>query len=92
MQTLINIIVFILILGIVVLVHELGHFVTAKLFGVYCSEFSIGMGPKLFSKKIGETEYEIRALPIGGFVSMAGEADNDIHEFHFIISYFDWGI
>ena len=45
MQTLINIIVFILILGIVVLVHELGHFVTAKLFGVYCSEFSIGMGP-----------------------------------------------
>ena len=81
MQTLINIIVFILILGIVVLVHELGHFVTAKLFGVYCSEFSIGMGPKLFSKKIGETEYEIRALPIGGFVSMAGEADNDIEEF-----------
>lgn len=52
MQTLINIIVFILILGIVVLVHELGHFVTAKLFGVYCSEFSIGMGPKLFSKKL----------------------------------------
>lgn len=81
MQTLINIIVFILILGIVVIVHELGHFLTAKSFGVYCSEFSIGMGPKLFSKKIGETEYEIRALPIGGFVSMAGEADNDIEEF-----------
>lgn len=81
MQTLINIVVFILILGIVVLVHELGHFITAKSFGVYCSEFSIGMGPKLFSRKIGETEYEIRALPIGGFVSMAGEADNDIEEF-----------
>lgn len=81
MQTLINIIVFILILGIVVLVHELGHFLTAKSFGVYCSEFSIGMGPKLFSRKVGETEYEIRALPIGGFVSMAGEADNDIEEF-----------
>lgn len=81
MQTLINIIVFILILGIVVLVHELGHFLTAKFFGVYCAEFSIGMGPKLFSKKFGETEYEIRALPIGGFVSMAGEADNDIEQF-----------
>ena len=81
MQTLINIVVFILILGIVVLVHELGHFLTAKSFGVYCSEFSIGMGPKLFSRKVGETEYEIRALPIGGFVSMTGEADNDIEEF-----------
>ena len=81
MQTLINIIVFILILGIVVLIHEFGHFITAKSFGFYCSEFSIGMGPKLFSKKIGETEYEIRALPIGGFVSMAGEADNEIEEF-----------
>ena len=62
------------------MVHELGHFLTAKSFGVFCSEFSIGMGPKLFSRKIGETEYEIRALPIGGFVSMAGEADNDIEE------------
>ena len=81
MQTLINIVVFILILGIVVLIHELGHFITAKSFGVYCSEFSIGMGPKIFSRKKGETEYEIRALPIGGFVSMAGEADNDIEEF-----------
>ena len=80
MQTLINIVVFILILGIVVLIHELGHFITAKSFGVYCSEFSIGMGPKIFSRKKGETEYEIRALPIGGFVSMAGDADNDIEE------------
>ena len=62
MQTLINIVVFILILGIVVLIHELGHFITAKSFGVYCSEFSIGMGPKIFSRKKGETEYEIRAF------------------------------
>lgn len=51
MQTIINIIVFFLILGAIVLIHELGHFLTAKLFGVYCAEFSIGMGPKLFSKK-----------------------------------------
>ena len=80
MQTIINIIVFFLILGVIVLIHELGHFLTAKLFGVYCAEFSIGMGPKLFSKKKGETEYQIRALPIGGYVAMAGEADQEDNE------------
>ena len=47
MQTIINILVFFVILGAIVLIHELGHFLTAKLFGVYCAEFSIGMGPKL---------------------------------------------
>ena len=51
MQTIINIIVFCLVLGIIILIHEFGHFITAKLFGVYCSEFSLGMGPKIFSKK-----------------------------------------
>ena len=80
MQTIINIIVFFLILGAIVLIHELGHFLTTKLFGVYCAEFSIGMGPKLFSKKKGETEYQIRALPIGGYVAMAGEADQEDNE------------
>lgn len=80
MQTIINIIVFFLILGVIVLIHELGHFLTAKFFGVYCAEFSIGMGPKLFSKKKGETEYQIRALPIGGYVGMAGEADQEDNE------------
>ena len=80
MQTIINIIVFFLILGAIVLIHELGHFLTAKLCGVYCAEFSIGMGPKLFSKKKGETEYQIRALPIGGYVAMAGEADQEDNE------------
>lgn len=80
MQMIINIIVFFLILGVIVLIHELGHFLTAKLFGVYCAEFSIGMGPKLFSKKKGETEYQIRALPIGGYVAMAGEADQEDNE------------
>ena len=54
MQTIINILVFFVILGAIVLIHELGHFLTAKLFGVYCAEFSIGMGPKL-SKEKGET-------------------------------------
>ena len=51
MQTIINILVFFVILGAIVLIHELGHFLTAKLFGVYCAEFSIGMGPKLFLRK-----------------------------------------
>lgn len=80
MQTLINIIVFILIIGVIIFIHELGHFLAAKSFGVYCSEFSLGMGPKLFSKKVGETEYQLRALPIGGFVAMAGETDQEDNE------------
>ncbi len=75
-----NIIYFVIVLGIIVLIHEGGHFVFAKLFKIYVYEFSIGMGPKLFSKKSkkGETEYSIRAIPIGGFCALAGEeADDD---------------
>ena len=70
-----TIIYFILVLGITVLIHELGHFLFAKRAGVYVYEFSIGMGPRIFkwSRKGDETEYSIRLLPIGGFVSMAGE-------------------
>lgn len=75
MQTIINLIVFLFVLGSIIIVHEFGHFVAAKYFGVYCSQFSIGFGPKVFSKKGKETEYELRLLPIGGFVAMAGEAD-----------------
>ena len=72
-QVVLGIIVFILILGIIVLVHEGGHFFFAKKAGILCYEFSIGMGPLLWQKKIGETCYSIRLIPIGGFVSMAGE-------------------
>lgn len=68
-----TLIVPILVLSLIVLVHELGHLASAKLFGVYCKEFAIGMGPKLISKKGKETEYSIRAFPFGGFVAMAGE-------------------
>jgi len=70
-----SIIYFILILSTIVIVHEFGHFFFAKLFGIYVYEFSIGMGPKIFSKKDkkGETTYSIRAIPIGGFVQLAGE-------------------
>jgi len=66
---------FILILGLTVFIHELGHFIFAKKNGVYCYEFSLGMGPKLFSfrRKNDETVYSLRLFPIGGYVQMAGE-------------------
>ncbi len=71
-----SLILFIFILGIIVLVHEFGHYIFAKLFGVYVYEFSIGMGKRLFcyKKKGGETEYSIRLIPLGGYCSLAGEA------------------
>lgn len=72
-----TVIVFILSLGVIVLIHELGHLLVAKLFKVYCHEFAIGMGPKLWSKKIGETIYSLRAVPLGGYVLMAGEPNDE---------------
>lgn len=77
MRTLETVLLFVLMLSVITLVHELGHLIAAKSFGVYCKEFSIGMGPKLFSKKGKETEYSVRALLIGGYVSMVGENDED---------------
>ena len=64
---------FIIALGVIILVHELGHFIVAKKGGILCHEFSIGMGPAVWSKKKGETTYSIRAIPLGGYVAMAGE-------------------
>lgn len=69
------IIIAILIFGVLVAVHELGHFLAAKLFGVRVNEFSIGMGPALFQKTVGDTAYSLRLLPIGGFCAMEGEED-----------------
>ena len=70
-------IMFILLFTVLIMVHEAGHLIAAKKFGVYCYEFSFGMGPLLFSKKFKETQYSIRALPIGGYVAMAGEEGDD---------------
>ena len=70
-------ILFILLFTVLIMVHEAGHLIAAKKFGVYCYEFSFGMGPLLFSKKFKETQYSIRALPIGGYVAMAGEEGDD---------------
>ncbi len=68
-----TIIVFILILGLIVLVHELGHFVTAKRAGVRVDEFGFGFPPRVFSIKKGETIYSLNLFPLGGFVKIHGE-------------------
>ena len=73
----IGIVVFALVMSILVVIHEGGHFVAAKKAGILCHEFSIGMGPLIYQKKKGETVYSIRAFPIGGYVSMAGEEVED---------------
>jgi regulator of sigma E protease len=65
--------IFILILVVLVVVHEFGHFFTAKFFGVYVHEFGIGFPPRAFGKRFGETEYTVNWLPIGGFVRLEGE-------------------
>ncbi len=76
------ILVAILVFGILIFVHELGHYLMARLFKVKINEFSIGMGPKIFSKTSKKTQiaYSVRCFPIGGFVSMAGEDEESDDE------------
>ncbi len=69
---------FILVLGVLILVHEWGHFVVARLFGVRVDVFSIGFGPRLFGWKRGATDYRISAFPLGGYVRMAGQDPSEI--------------
>jgi len=69
----IGILAFIVVFGVLVTVHELGHMIVAKRSGIMCPEFAIGMGPKLFSYKYNDTQYTLRLLPIGGYVRMAAE-------------------
>lgn len=68
----------------VIVFHEFGHFIVAKMVGIKVNEFSIGMGPKIFQNEKGETKYTLRALPIGGYVSMEGEDEesNDPRSFN----------
>lgn len=70
----------VLMFALIILIHELGHFLAARFFKVRVNEFAIGMGPKLFSKQKGETLYSIRALPLGGFCSIEGEAGDSYEE------------
>lgn len=68
-----KIILAIVIFGVIIFIHELGHFIAAKTMNIKVLAFAIGMGPKIIKKQIGETEYSLRLLPIGGFCSMEGE-------------------
>lgn len=72
-MTIVYILTAILIFGVLIAVHELGHFLAAKSCGVQVNEFAIGMGPALWHRRKGETEYSIRAFPIGGYCAMEGE-------------------
>ena len=79
-MTIIYILAAVLIFGVLIAVHELGHFLAAKACAVRVNEFSIGMGPEIWSRETGETQYSLRALPIGGFCAMEGEEDDSDDE------------
>ncbi len=78
-----KIIIAIIVFLFLILIHEFGHFIVAKLSDIKVNEFAVGMGPKLFSKKKGETQYSLRLIPIGGYCAMEGEDDesNDPRSF-----------
>ena len=80
MNTVVTILVTILIFGLLIFIHELGHYIAARIFHVGIKEFAIGMGPKLFSRRGKHNVFSVRALPIGGFVSMVGEYADDREE------------
>lgn len=76
METLITLIVFIFILGLLIFVHELGHFLAAKRAGIKVEEFAFGFPPRLFAIKKGETDYALNLFPVGGYVKMLGESED----------------
>lgn len=72
-----NFFAFIIVLGVLIFVHELGHFIVARFFGVGVLKFSLGFGPKIFGKTIGLTDYRVSAIPLGGYVKMVGEEPDE---------------
>src|SRR5262245_9701485 len=68
-----NILAGVVVLGIMILIHELGHFIAAKWFGVRVEVFSLGFGRRLWGWRSGDTDYRVSALPLGGYVKMSGE-------------------
>lgn len=76
---LLTIITFIIVLSLLVLAHEFGHFIVAKKTGIKVEEFALGFPPRIWTKKIGETNYSINAIPIGGYVKMLGEVEKSSH-------------
>lgn len=77
-----SVIVVVVVLGIMILVHELGHFAAAKLFRVRVLTFSVGFGKRLFGYKYGDTDYRVSLLPLGGYVKMAGDDPSEVREGH----------
>ena len=75
LMTILSIVLFLIALGILVAIHEFGHFIAAKIFNIYCSDFSIGFGPKIIKhkRKKGETTFSLGIVPFGGYVQMYGE-------------------
>jgi len=80
MDLLVNLLVFIVVLGVLIFFHEMGHFLAAKACGIYVDRFSLGMPPRVAGIRLGETDYCIGALPIGGYVKMAGQEDAPLSE------------
>ncbi len=76
----VTIVVFVVILGLLIFVHELGHFLAAKLLGVRVEEFGFGFPPRIFGIKKGETDYTLNWIPIGGFVKMTGQSDFEVED------------
>lgn len=74
---LVSIITFLLVLSVLVLVHEFGHFIVARKLGIKVEEFGFGLPPRIWGKKVGDTTYSINALPFGGFVRLHGEAEEN---------------
>jgi len=72
-----NIVVALIVLGIIIVIHEMGHFLVAKFFKIKVETFSVGFGPRLLGFRRGETDYRISAFPLGGYVKMAGETPSD---------------
>ncbi len=76
-MVIVNILVFLISLSAVIILHEVGHFIMARRAGILCHEFSLGMGPVVWQKRIGETRYVVKLIPIGGYVMMSGEEIED---------------
>jgi len=72
-ELLYNAVIFVIVLGAMIVIHEFGHFIVAKSFGVRVDVFSVGFGKRLFGVKRGDTDYRLSLIPLGGYVKMAGE-------------------
>ena len=76
MRNISSLLITIILLGVLVVAHEFGHFIVAKKSGIWVQEFAVGMGPKIASVTKGDTEYSLRAFPLGGFCRMEGDSED----------------